>query len=54
MNYLIVATRTINYEIPVSAMDAEFALKQLDSWISDDFENYEVSGSWDFEVLENE
>jgi phosphotransferase system HPr-like phosphotransfer protein len=49
-SFIVRATRTIVYEIPAEGKDAMDAIKQLDDWISDDFEGYEVSGRWDFEA----
>ena len=52
--YLIVATRTTEYEIEVEADFDHQALGKLDDWIADDFEPYTKQNTWDFEVLENE
>jgi hypothetical protein len=52
--YLIVATRTSEYEIEVEAEDEQSALATLDEWIADDFEEYIRQNAWDFEVLVNE
>jgi hypothetical protein len=44
------ATLTKNYEVEVEAEDGMDAIKQLDDWIADDFEDYEVGARWDFEA----
>jgi hypothetical protein len=54
-NYIIVATKTAQYEIDaVDFPDEQAALASLDNWISDDFEAFAVQGTWDFDVLETE
>jgi hypothetical protein len=54
-NYTIVATRTTEYEIDaVDFPDEQAALASLNDWIADDFEEYAVQGTWDFEVLAND
>jgi hypothetical protein len=54
VKYLIVATSTNEYEIEVEAEDEQAALATLDDWIADDFQDYAVQGTWDFDVLVNE
>lgn len=48
--FIVRATLTKNYEIEVEAEDEMDAIKQLDDWIADDFEDYEVGARWDFEA----
>lgn len=52
--YMIVATAKNEYEIEVEADDEQSALATLDDWIADDFQDFLIQGTWDFEVLENE
>ncbi len=52
--YLIIATRVSEYEILVEAEDEQAALATLDDWIADDFEDYNQTNTWDFDVLETE
>jgi hypothetical protein len=52
--FIIVATSTFEYEVPVIAKDEEEALATLDDWIASDFANYQVDAVWDFEVVEDE
>jgi hypothetical protein len=44
------ATLTKNYEVEVEAKDGMDAIKKLDDWIADDFEDFEVDARWDFEA----
>jgi len=54
-NYLIRATKTSEYEIYVRDVENEqAALATLDDWISNDFDSYATTASWDFEVEEDE
>jgi hypothetical protein len=46
--FIVKATLTRNYEIPVEAENEMDAIKKLDDWISDDFEDFEVTAGWDF------
>jgi hypothetical protein len=46
--FIVKATLTRNYEIPVEAKNEMDAIKKLDGWISDDFEDFEVTAGWDF------
>jgi hypothetical protein len=46
--FIVKATLTRNYEIPVEAETQMDAIKKLDDWISDDFEDFEVTAGWDF------
>jgi len=48
--YLVTATKTIEYQIPVEAEDESAAYESLNEWITDDFEPYEQFAEWDFEV----
>ena len=48
--YIVEATLTKHYEVPVEAEDAMKAIESLDEWISDDFEDFEVGAKWDFEA----
>lgn len=48
-NYKIYATLTREYVVEVGeAQDEDDAIKKLDEWISDDFEDYEINAKWDF------
>lgn len=49
-SFIVKAIRTVEYEIPAEGEDAMDAIKQLDDWIADDFEGYEVGARWDFEA----
>ena len=51
--WIVVATRTSEYEIDIEAADEQEALSKLDNWISDDFEPYIIQNTWDFDVLDN-
>lgn len=46
--YKVCATRTHEYEVMVEANSEDEAITKLDDWISDDFEDFEVSAKWDF------
>jgi hypothetical protein len=46
----VFATLTKKYEIDVEADDMVAALAQLDDWISDDFEPFEVDAQWVLET----
>lgn len=48
--FIVKATLTKDYEVEVEANDEMDAIKQLDDWIADDFEDYEVGARWDFEA----
>ena len=53
-NYFIRATKTSEYEIHVrDVVDEQAALATLDEWISEDFDSYATTASWDFEVSED-
>lgn len=52
--FIIVATSTFEYKVPVIAKDEEEALATLNDWIAEDFANYQVDAVWDFEVVEDE
>jgi hypothetical protein len=47
---IVRATLTKHYEVEVEAEDGMDAIKKLDDWIADDFEDYEVGARWDFEA----
>ncbi len=47
MKYTVTATLTKTYEIEVDALDPSDAIKQLDEWIADDFEDYETDTRWE-------
>ena len=51
--YKIEALRKTWYEVKVEAEDEASAFAELDEWIAEDFEDYEVHGSWEFEVIES-
>lgn len=46
--FIVEATLTKNYEVFVEAESEMDAIKKLDDWIADDFEDYEVGARWDF------
>lgn len=47
--YKIYATLTREYVVEVGEADSEDdAINKLDDWISDDFEDYEITAKWDF------
>lgn len=46
----VFATLTKKYEIDVEAGDMVAALAQLDDWIADDFEPFEVDAQWVLET----
>jgi hypothetical protein len=46
--YKVCATRTHEYEVIVKANSEDEAITKLADWISDDFEDFEVSAKWDF------
>jgi hypothetical protein len=49
--YTITAVQTKTYKIVVNALDASAALSKLDDWIEDDFEDFMIDGSWEFEAI---
>ena len=48
--FTVKATLTKEYEIEVEAEDEMEAIKSLDDWMADDFEDFEVGARWDFEA----
>lgn len=48
--FTVRATSTKYYEVEVEAKDEADAIAQLDDWISDDFEEFQVGAKWDFEA----
>jgi hypothetical protein len=46
----VFATLTKKYEIDVEAVDIISAMNQLDEWIADDFEPFEVDAQWILEA----
>jgi hypothetical protein len=48
--FIVKATSTKVYEVEVEAEDEMDAIKQLDDWISDDFEEYQVDAKWELEA----
>jgi hypothetical protein len=52
--YKVTATRTHWYEVEVEADSEMDAIKSLDDWIADDFEDYETNAQWDFEADKEE
>jgi hypothetical protein len=48
--FIVRATLTKDYEVEVEANDEMDAIKKLDDWIADDFEDFEVGARWDFEA----
>ena len=47
--FIVRATLTKDYEVEVEANDEMDAIKKLDDWIADDFEDFEVGARWDFQ-----
>jgi hypothetical protein len=47
MKYTVTATYTKTYEIEVDALDPSDAIRKLDGWIDDDFEDYETGSGWE-------
>jgi hypothetical protein len=52
--YTIEAISTKWFEVEVEAEDELSAYAKLDDWISDDFEEFETGGQWEFNVIEPE
>lgn len=52
--FKIEAKSTKWFEVEVEAEDEVSAYAQLDGWISDDFEEFETGGLWEFEIIEEE
>ena len=51
MNKITVRATSIKvYEVEVEAEDEADAIAQLDDWIADDFEEYQVDASWHLEA----
>jgi hypothetical protein len=50
MKYTVTATLTKTYEVEVEALDPALAIRSLDGWIFDDFEDYETDASWILEA----
>ena len=48
--FTVYATQTKNFEIEVFATDEMAAIKSIDEWIEDDFEEFEVTGGWKMEA----
>lgn len=48
--YTVTATFTRTYEIEVEANDPLLAIKSLEGWIDEDFEEFEVGTSWNMEA----
>jgi phosphotransferase system HPr-like phosphotransfer protein len=48
--FTVHATLTKKYEIEVVATDESQAIAALDEWIADDFDDFEVSVGWEFQV----
>jgi hypothetical protein len=46
----VFATLTKKYEIDVESVDLVDALTQLDGWIADDFEPFEIDAQWILET----
>lgn len=46
--FIVKATLTKEYEIDVDAEDAMDAIKMLDGWDAEYFEEYEVASRWNF------
>jgi hypothetical protein len=52
--FLITATSTFEYSVPVIADDEDEALATLDDWIASDFADYQTDATWTFEVEDKE
>lgn len=52
--YVIEATRTHYYTVEVEAENELDAMSRLDDWIADDFEPYQTSANWEFDINEKE
>lgn len=50
--YAIYATRTNWYKVEVEATNKDQAYKQVEDWVSDDFEDYQTHAEWYFDVEE--
>lgn len=50
--YAIYATRTNWYKVEVEATNKDQAYKQVEDWVSDDFEDYQTQAEWYFDVEE--
>ena len=50
--YLVKAVQCLVYEIVVEAEDEDKAIASVDAWIEDDFKDYQVDSSWQFDVEE--
>ncbi len=48
--YTINATRTQDYQFDIEADSETDAMDQIKDWIADDFESYEKTSKWDFEI----
>ena len=48
--FMVRATLTQDYEIPVEAEDEMKAIEKLDDWIADDFEDFKTTACWNFEA----
>ena len=50
--FIIYATKTIEYEVPIEADDENDAYDEIYEWISDDFDAYQTNASWEFQAVE--
>lgn len=50
--YLVVATRSTEYQVEVEAANEYEALESLRDWIDDDFQPHLKFNQWDFDVQE--
>lgn len=51
--FIIKATLTKTYEIPMNATDEVDALASVDGYIADDFKEYETGACWNFEAVKS-
>lgn len=50
MKYVVHATQTKEFEVPVEALNAAEALAKVENWIQDDFEDFQTQAEWSMEV----
>lgn len=50
MKYVVHATQTKEFEVPVEALNAAEALEKVQNWIQDDFEEFQTHAEWSMDV----
>ena len=50
MKFVVQATQTKHFEIPVEATNAAEAQAKIEDWIEDDFEDFQTQAEWQIEV----